>query len=313
MALTCFISCSVSIFTILGVAINRWVCIARPSLYNRLFTRTRTIACLAATWLLAAGLDLPNLVGWGNHIYDRKTLLCLWNRLEDLRINILLFIVIIVTPTTATAVFYALILKHVNESSRRLKSHTQSSTGMNCGQRIYRRLRLKLFRSEALEESASMTKYWANEEGRSEQASLTHFEMNTNQENMQEGIPQKEESNSGANVLLLQRQSNQRRNQIRLALTMFIIYATFVTCWSVYSICTVFDLFDTFPMELHAFGLTLGHFNSCLNPWLYGLLNKGFRKAYQKILSNLLRRDKGSNTNSSSRLMNAPKSSLASG
>ncbi|ELU08523.1 hypothetical protein CAPTEDRAFT_123524 [Capitella teleta] len=77
--------------------------------------------------------------------------------------------------------------------------------------------------------------------------------------------------------------SNQRQESMRLARTLFIIFAVFAACWTPYAIIVVADRYDTYPMEIHIFSILVAHTNSSLNSILYGLTNANFREGYKQI------------------------------
>ena len=61
----------------------RYVCILYPGKYNALFSIRRTYVYAALTWLLACLIDVPNFIdGVGQHVYDVKTLQCIFDRLK---------------------------------------------------------------------------------------------------------------------------------------------------------------------------------------------------------------------------------------
>ncbi|XP_064609492.1 octopamine receptor Oamb-like [Liolophura sinensis] len=76
----------------------------------------------------------------------------------------------------------------------------------------------------------------------------------------------------------------ERAESMKLAKTLFAIFVCFCLCWTPYAIIVVSDVNDTFPMEPHSFSILIAHVNSSLNCILYGVFNRGFRRAYSRIL-----------------------------
>lgn len=70
------------------------------------------------------------------------------------------------------------------------------------------------------------------------------------------------------------------KDEIQFAVTLFVSFLAFVTCWSVYMIAIIFDYRDQWPKEVYVIGTLLGHANSCLNPIIYALASVRFRKGY---------------------------------
>ena len=75
--------------------------------------------------------------------------------------------------------------------------------------------------------------------------------------------------------------------EVKVASTIFVIVVLFSMCWL--PVCTI-DLVDAvfqkwlFPREVYVAYTFLGTISSALNPLIYGLLNKSFRKHYWKVL-----------------------------
>ena len=76
----------------------------------------------------------------------------------------------------------------------------------------------------------------------------------------------------------------ERRESMRLARSLFIIFVVFAACWTPYAIIVSLDYNDTFSQEFHIFSILLAHTNSSLNSILYGLTNRHFRQGYIKLL-----------------------------
>ena len=71
---------------------------------------------------------------------------------------------------------------------------------------------------------------------------------------------------------------------VRLAKTLFFIFAIFVICWTPYAIIVAIDVNDEFPAELHTYAVLVAHTNSSLNSVLYGVTNKQFRDGYYRVM-----------------------------
>ena len=76
----------------------------------------------------------------------------------------------------------------------------------------------------------------------------------------------------------------REKESVKLAMTLFIIFATFVVCWMPYAIVILADTYDTFSAEVHMFTLLIAHTNSSINSVLYGVFNRNFRNAYFRLL-----------------------------
>ena len=71
--------------------------------------------------------------------------------------------------------------------------------------------------------------------------------------------------------------------EIKVARTLFLILVFFNLCWTPVLLVDIIDTVS-FPREVYVTYSFLATLNSALNPLLYGVLNKNFRKEYLKIL-----------------------------
>ncbi|CAD5125864.1 unnamed protein product [Dimorphilus gyrociliatus] len=76
----------------------------------------------------------------------------------------------------------------------------------------------------------------------------------------------------------------EKRNSMRLARTLFVIFVVFASCWLPYGAVILYDKDDKLPLEVHVFVLIIAHFNSSCNSILYGVMNKHFRQSYVQLL-----------------------------
>lgn len=76
-----------------------------------------------------------------------------------------------------------------------------------------------------------------------------------------------------------------KTDEVRLARTFFIVFVSFLVCWTPYDLTLFFDRSDTWPSWLYVMFMQVGHFNSSLNSILYGFTNRHFREGYKEFLS----------------------------
>ena len=62
-------------------SLNRYIHICHYAKYRAIFTWRNSILMALALWLLCFVMKLPNLVGWGSNVYDRKSFSCTFDRL----------------------------------------------------------------------------------------------------------------------------------------------------------------------------------------------------------------------------------------
>ncbi|RNA16468.1 melatonin receptor type 1B-B-like [Brachionus plicatilis] len=102
----CLVACETSLMNIGFLAINRYVHICHHSVYNKIFTIKKTLIYCCITWMIGISIDFPNLLGWGGHYYDLKTLNCVWNRLASFSYSLFFPLSSIVVPCILIAICY---------------------------------------------------------------------------------------------------------------------------------------------------------------------------------------------------------------
>ncbi|RUS85456.1 hypothetical protein EGW08_006789, partial [Elysia chlorotica] len=92
-------------------------------------------------------------------------------------------------------------------------------------------------------------------------------------------------------ILLAFRQSRKtlqaRREEIRLTTSLLVVVALFIVCWFPYCISMFMSIYrpDLSGRALDMTSLLLGYMNSCVNPIVYGLMNKRFKEGYRKLFT----------------------------
>lgn len=69
----------------------------------------------------------------------------------------------------------------------------------------------------------------------------------------------------------------------RLAKTLFVIYAVFITCWVPYASLIIIDVHNTYPNTLHLYITMFAHLHPSLNWLVYYITNTNFNNAYKQI------------------------------
>lgn len=70
-------SVGVSLLSVATISVNRYILIAFPSLYQRIFTKVKVVLYIAGIWVFSYGLQIPTLMGvWGVFGFDKKLGTC---------------------------------------------------------------------------------------------------------------------------------------------------------------------------------------------------------------------------------------------
>ena len=65
----CLMACTTSLINMATLAINRYLCILKPSWYTRAFTKRFTLVYCLVSWLMGLFLCVFNFTGWGRIVY----------------------------------------------------------------------------------------------------------------------------------------------------------------------------------------------------------------------------------------------------
>ena len=93
--------------------------------------------------------------------------------------------------------------------------------------------------------------------------------------------------NKTSNSITSTATAKAQRSSVHLALTLGVIFAVFVVCWSPYALIVVIDMGDKQPLSVYLYILLLAHLHATLNCIVYGVTNRLFRNAYIAVLSHV--------------------------
>lgn len=107
------------------ISVNRYILIAWPGLYPRIYTKTKVAIYIAVIWIFSYGLQIPTLFGvWGTFGYDPKLGTCSINKDEyGHSSKIALFACGFAIPCIVIIVCYAKIYWVVRTSHKNLEKH----------------------------------------------------------------------------------------------------------------------------------------------------------------------------------------------
>ena len=262
------------------------------------------------------------MYGWGDHVYDHKTLSCVWDRTADLSYTMFFSLVGVCFPVVLISICYLKIYLFVRKSkhqvaggheatqesnlnppshSRTQESHANTSTQMNPTPNT----KVSEPSFESGPDSHSDDAVSDPKPGTSKD--LTNLvngpkapntlkppilnRVNPATDNTPHPqtasdvkIPPAKVTPDNPNKTAPKRKPIKDKEYLKLARTLFIIFVIFAFCWVPYAIIVVVDHENTFPREIHIFTILFAHTNSSLNSIIYGLTNKHFRRGYLKVI-----------------------------
>jgi hypothetical protein len=129
-AFACLVFCESSLISIGFLAFNRFIRICHSNIYSKLFTKTLTTIYCSICWLIGLLINLPNILGWSNFIYDKDTLNCMWNRLASRSYSIFFPLSSIIIPCFIILYFYLSIFIYAVRSHSRAISQRNGNDNL---------------------------------------------------------------------------------------------------------------------------------------------------------------------------------------
>ncbi|KAK2149199.1 hypothetical protein LSH36_463g06036 [Paralvinella palmiformis] len=269
----------VSIISLAAIALNRYALFTWPrDRYKYCYTHRRINYSIVIIWLLCFVLCCPLVLGFGRTGYNRKLGSCFFPS-DDLLSYIYIMTIghaIIAFPALGfTSFVYIRIMLIYKRMRCHLDTHSNpvisiSSTGnkpttcttssviAEVGSIL--QTNSECYSLDLLNESG------AGEGGRKHCQKIKRTRMTVEWLTI----------SMGGNSVIMQR--FQKKMFIILAL--FIIWLAFVICWMPLLLVYSVDYYKLIPANYYQVALALAFANSAINPLLYGMLNRDFRKAF---------------------------------
>ncbi|KAK3594789.1 hypothetical protein CHS0354_037797 [Potamilus streckersoni] len=119
----CTISCVGSLMSIGSLSFIRYIHICHQKLYSKFSTKRNCICLCVGFYTLGVFLVLLNLAGIGDHQFDRKAVLCIWDRMANHTFTIVFSIVLVWVPMILIGVCYSLIFYYVYQHQKHMRTY----------------------------------------------------------------------------------------------------------------------------------------------------------------------------------------------
>lgn len=85
------------------------------------------------------------------------------------------------------------------------------------------------------------------------------------------------------------RKEKRRTEEFQLALSLMVVILVFVLCWLPFCVTMFLSVFrpQSLPRAADMFTLLLGYTNSCINPFIYGVMNRRVKEGYGELWKKL--------------------------
>ncbi|WAR01679.1 GP161-like protein [Mya arenaria] len=237
-----------SIFTLVLIALDRYLAVAKPLHYSMTMTSRRASYMTASVWISAILCSLPPLLGWNSYEFQRYKIACMTvsysKHHSDRSYSLFLVTVCFIMPSCIIIWAYCAIFNAAKVSSKKVRRNSTISSGLN----DYPELSLRGGRRNS---SVQI---------------LIHILSY---------------SSNPASVLW-------RRDERKAAVTSFMVLFTFILCWLLYFIIIILECLLKDPDRIDPVVKTLSvllALSSCaINPLVYVFRCKLRRVELKSIL-----------------------------
>lgn len=263
----------VSLLCIAMITINRYVMITHHGCYARIYKRHWIAIMIAACWLVSYGMQLPTLLGvWGRFGYDTRLQTCsIMSDRHGHSSKTTLFITAFVIPCLVIIACYAKIFWVVHKSEQRLKRHANKQNSI----------------PNNLRPVATATSLPSGADGQtpSTAAPLPPSRVSSDSSSFSTDVPEAITAGGKQPPTRVkdQREVRAKRNEWRITKMVLAIFLSFVICYLPITIVKVADK-DVEHPSLHIFSYIMLYLSACINPIIYVIMNKQYRKAYKTVV-----------------------------
>ncbi|XP_062138194.1 G-protein coupled receptor moody isoform X3 [Drosophila sulfurigaster albostrigata] len=273
----------VSLLCIAMITINRYVMITHHGCYARIYKRHWIAVMIAACWLISYGMQLPTLLGaWGRFGYDDRLQTCsIMSDDHGHSSKTTLFITAFVIPCLVIIACYAKIFWVVHKSEQRLKRHANKQNSIPNNLRpVATATSLPTGGNAGDSQTQSQTAAGAGGLPASRVSSDSSSSYSTD-------VPEAAIATGGGKQPAIrvkdQREVRAKRNEWRITKMVLAIFLSFVICYLPITIVKVADK-DVDHPSWHIFSYIMLYLSACINPIIYVIMNKQYRKAYKTVV-----------------------------
>ncbi|XP_025314471.1 G-protein coupled receptor 84 [Canis lupus dingo] len=282
-----FASNSVSILTLCLIALARYLLIAHPKLFPRVFSAKGMLLALVSTWVVAVGSFAPL---WSVYVLVPVVCTCSFDRIRGRPYTTILMGIYFVLGLSSVGVFYCLIHRQVKRAAQALDRYKQASVrsnhvaGIEATPGRFQELDSGLASerpsegtsSEPASSATAQTLEWAPSEL-------------GDQHSREEAQQRAEKGRPGAPARTRPAQRAPRTQDSpsefgKVTRMCFAVFLCFSLSYIPFLLLNILDAKAEAPRVVHMLAANLTWLNGCINPLLYAAMNRHFRQAYASLL-----------------------------
>ncbi|XP_038644309.1 G-protein coupled receptor 84-like [Scyliorhinus canicula] len=272
-----FVANAVSIFSLILIAMSRYVLISDARRFDRVFSGRTMPFFVALPWLLGLTLFGPL---WNIYVFLPPVCTCSFHRERGRPYTTILMLFMFGLGLSCIGIFYFLIHRKVKAASQALEGYRLEGDG---------RGRKPTGAGVSAADSGIANVSSANSlSGEAPTRSTDATSIETAAPGREIALQAGESGTSSCQAK--RSSSGEFRKVTRMCFAMFLVY---VTCYFPFCFLHVVDGKKRAPVLVHMVSGNFTWLNSCINPILYAIMNRQFKDAYWGVLrkgANLLAR-----------------------
>ncbi|XP_039269691.2 melatonin receptor type 1A-like [Styela clava] len=124
------VSCIGSMYSLMFVAINRYVAVVHNNKYTKIFSNKKIAGMIAGLWIWSVIVTIPPAFGWGDYRYHKKIHVCMYdcNAEKFLSFTVSYVCISIILPFLVTCFCYRGVFVAFNENRSNVRSMSETNT-----------------------------------------------------------------------------------------------------------------------------------------------------------------------------------------
>ncbi|XP_061746443.1 G-protein coupled receptor 84-like [Nerophis ophidion] len=267
-----FLSNSVSTMTLCLVAISRYLLVEKRAVFDRVFS-DRGLACLLiATWALGLACSGPL---WSVYVFVPQVCICSFHRIRGRPYTTILLFFYFFVGLACVGTFNFLIYRRVRLVSLALLRYRFSRRSSKKKAPETDESSVRNSMATCSSELGTQGKLTEMEDPLQNMQCKTSKKPSAHKPNADVGrVPPSNPASSGEDLEFK-----------RVTRMCFGVFLSFVFCFFPFMLLNIADKRSSAPRVLHMLCSNLTWLNSCINPILYAVMNRQFRRAYNVLLT----------------------------
>lgn len=269
-----------SVLSLCNISINRYVIVCRPFKFHSIYTTKRSALMIAGCIFISIMISTPPLYGWAEYGYvdEQYFCFCLWPKSPSYAFFMIGACFGI--PLAVMAICNILIFTTVRASKKRTARASKSSR--TTGKTI------------SIQETSSDTDTQSKFEQEKQEKAKNGKDMDVQADDIQVDISDSntEFSNDVKKQLSKMSRGKVKADDIRLALALAICIVCFFISWFPFCISMLLGIYspNSTSNDFHLATLLIGYANSCMNPVIYGVVNKKIGEGFKDLFCRCCKR-----------------------